>query len=190
MEERRIVYFDSPGKENTENVLMLAKKRFDEGDIDKVVVASATGETAVKALSFFSPKDMVVVTYHAGFDEPGSIEMKEENRRILEEKGIRILMASHILSGIERSLSSRFSGIYPVEIIAETLRSLFGHGLKTCVEISVMCCDAGLVSPFKDIIAIAGTGDGADTACVIKPANMNRFFSLRVKEIICMPKRK
>ncbi len=189
MQEKKIVYFDSPGKENTENVLMLAKRRFEEGDISKVVVASATGETAVKALNFFPAEKLVVVTYHAGFEEPGAVELKEENREILEKNGVKILMASHILSGIERSLSSRFGGIYPVEIIAETLRSLFGHGLKTCVEISVMCCDAGLVTPFEDIIAIAGTGDGADTACVVKPANMNRFFSLKIKEIICIPKR-
>jgi hypothetical protein len=190
--ERKIVYFDSPGKRNTDEVIRIARERVKEGGIEKVVVASASGATAVKVLEAFSGLrvKIIAVTYHAGFSSPGSVDLEEENRRALEAAGVPIVMATHALSGVERSFSRRFGGISTVEVVAETLRALFGQGLKTCVEVAIMACDAGRVSPHEDIIALGGTGGiGVDTACVIRPANMNRFFDMRVREILCMPRR-
>ncbi|WP_457555336.1 pyruvate kinase alpha/beta domain-containing protein [Candidatus Pyrohabitans sp.] len=189
---RKIVYFDSPGERNTDEVIRIAGERLREGDVRKVVVASATGATAVRALRAFSGLDveLIAVTYHAGFSSPGSVDLEEENRIVLEEAGVPIVMATHALSGVERSFSRRFGGISTVEVVAETLRALFGQGLKTCVEVAIMACDAGRVSPHEDIIALGGTGGaGVDTACVIRPANMNRFFDMRIREILCMPLR-
>ncbi len=189
--EKRIVYFDSPGSKNTEDVLEVVGERLKEGDIEKVVVASASGATAVKALKAFGDRAKVVaVTYHAGFSAPGEIRLKEENRKLLEEAGVPVVMASHALSGLERSFSRKFRGISTVEIIAETLRVLFGQGLKTCVEVAIMACDAGKVSPFEDVVVLGGTGGvGVDTAAVIRPANMNRFSEMQIREILCMPRR-
>ena len=62
-----------------------------------------------------------------------------------------------------------------------------GPGLKVAVEIALMAADAGLVRTDEDIISIGGTGRGADTAAVIRPANVSRFFDLRVKTILCKP---
>jgi hypothetical protein len=50
-----------------------------------------------------------------------------------------------------------------------------------------MAADAGLVRTDEDIIAIAGTSHGADTAVVLKPVTSQNFFDLRVKEILCKP---
>jgi hypothetical protein len=50
-----------------------------------------------------------------------------------------------------------------------------------------MALDAGLVPYGKDVIAIAGTGSGADAAIVIRPAHSRQFFGTRVKEVICKP---
>jgi hypothetical protein len=190
--ERKIVYFDSPGKRNTDEVIRIARERVKEGGIEKVVVASASGATAVKVLEAFSGLrvKIIAVTYHAGFSSPGSVDLEEENRRALEAAGVPIVMATHALSGVERSFSRRFGGISTVEVVAETLRALFGQGLKTCVEVAIMACDAGRVSPHEDVIALGGTGGvGVDTACVIRPANMNRFFDMRVREVLCMPRK-
>ena len=44
--EERIVYFDNPGKENTEEVIKLVLERSKARNIQKVVVASTTGYTA------------------------------------------------------------------------------------------------------------------------------------------------
>ncbi len=50
-----------------------------------------------------------------------------------------------------------------------------------------MAADGGLVRTDEDIIAIAGTGQGADTAVVLRPVNSNGFFDLMVKEVLCKP---
>jgi len=67
---------------------------------------------------------------------------------------------------------------------------LFGEGTKVCVEISVMAADAGLIPVNRDVVAIAGTNSGADTAIVVKPATTSDFFSLEVREIIAKPRTK
>ncbi|MFH1928052.1 MAG: hypothetical protein ABIK79_07760 [Chloroflexota bacterium] len=51
-----------------------------------------------------------------------------------------------------------------------------------------MAADAGLIRTDEEVIAIAGTGRGADTAVVLQPAHAQDFFNLRVKEIICKPR--
>ena len=60
--------------------------------------------------------------------------------------------------------------------------------MKVACEITIMAADAGLVRTDEEVIAIAGTHSGADTAIVVQPSNANRFFNLRVKEIICKPR--
>jgi hypothetical protein len=55
------------------------------------------------------------------------------------------------------------------------------------VEITLMAADAGLIPTDQDIIAVGGTGSGADTALRIKPANAARFFDLRIREVIAKP---
>lgn len=42
------MYFDKPGKENTEQTLKLAFQKGQQAGINEVVVASTTGDTAYK----------------------------------------------------------------------------------------------------------------------------------------------
>jgi hypothetical protein len=72
------------------------------------------------------------------------------------------------------------------EIIANTLR-IFGEGTKVAVEIAIMAADSGLISIQENIIAIGGSGRGADTALVLTPSNVQNFFDLKIREIICKP---
>ena len=72
------------------------------------------------------------------------------------------------------------------EVIADTLR-IFGQGMKVVCEIVVMAADSGMIRTDEDVIAIAGTGRGADTAVVLRPVNCHSFFDLRIKEILCKP---
>ena len=77
-------------------------------------------------------------------------------------------------------------GTYQIdEIIAFTLRC-FGQGMKVAAEITLMASDAGLVPGGEPIIAIGGSGQGADTAVVLQPTHAQTFFDLRILEIICM----
>jgi hypothetical protein len=97
-----------------------------------------------------------------------------------------VVTASHALSGIERSVAAKHSGVYPQLLIADSLR-LFGQGTKVAVEIAVMAADAGALSG-QDIVSIGGSGRGADTALVLKPAHQNNFFDMRIREVICKPR--
>jgi len=51
--ERRTVYFQAPGKQNTESVLELVKNYAQAEGIRDIVVASTTGETGAKASRIF-----------------------------------------------------------------------------------------------------------------------------------------
>lgn len=185
--ERKAVYFETPGKQNTESVLELVKNYAQAEGVRNIVVASTTGETGVKASKVFRGFNVVVVSHHVGFQETGVWELKEENRRKILKNGAKILTATHALSGVERAVRKKFGTIMPLELIAHTLR-LFGEGTKVCVEITIMAADAGLIPVDREVIAIGGTGRGADTALVIKPATASRFFNLEIREIIAKPR--
>jgi len=51
--ETKIVYFRYCGELNTERVLRAAKARCEETNIKKVIIASETGRSAIKALDIF-----------------------------------------------------------------------------------------------------------------------------------------
>jgi hypothetical protein len=72
------------------------------------------------------------------------------------------------------------------EIIAHTLR-IFGQGIKVVAEITLMAADAGLVRTDVPVMAVGGSGRGADTAAVLLPTNAQTFFDLKVLEIVCRP---
>ena len=180
------MYFAEKGKNNTEQTLKLAYERGKELGLNEVVLASTKGDTAYKALEIFDGFKIISVTYHAGFKEPFKKAMSDEVKKDLEEKGITVVSATHALSGVERSLFKKYSGCYPVLLIADTLR-LFGQGTKVAVEISIMAADAGALTG-NDIISIGGTGRGADAALVLKPANQSDLFDMRIREIVCKPR--
>jgi hypothetical protein len=50
-----------------------------------------------------------------------------------------------------------------------------------------MAADAGLI-PCEDVIAIAGTARGADTALLIGAHSSNRFFDIKIKEVLVKPR--
>lgn len=178
-------YFPKPG-DWTDEVLNLCRAFSESNDIKDVVIASTTGETGAKASKVFKGHNLVVVTHSAGFKEPGKLELLDEYRRIIEENGGKVLIATHVLSGVERSFRKKFNTMGVVELIANSLR-IFGDGTKVCVEIAMMAADAGLIPVDRCVISIAGTGRGCDTALLIRPANSYNFFDLKIFKILCKP---
>ena len=71
-------------------------------------------------------------------------------------------------------------------VMANLLRC-FCQGFKVCFEIVLMATDAGHVKSGEQIIAIAGTGRGSDTALVMQAASSQHLKKLRVNEILCKP---
>jgi hypothetical protein len=184
------MYWEEPGKKNTERTLKRARQKIDNSKLKHVVIASNTGETVEKFLDLTNELqvNLVCVTHHVGFSEPGVDEMEDGKRDELREKGVKLLTTTHALAGVARSIKNDYGGLYPAEIMAETLR-MFGQGVKVCVEISIMALDAGLIPFDQEIVAIGGTGWGADSACVVKPGHSNDVFSTEVREVLCRPRK-
>jgi len=167
--------------------LKLVKEYAESAGIRDIVVASTGGETGAAAAKLFKGYNVVVVTHHTGFSEPGVQELEEENRKQILKNGAKIFTGTHALSSAERAVRKKFGTQLPLELMANTLR-LMGEGTKVCVEIVLMAADAGLIPIDRDVIAVAGTSRGADTALLIKPANASRFFDLKIREIIAKPR--
>jgi len=183
------MYWEQAGAVNTEATINLALKRAGELGISNLVVATCSGETLKKVAAQATDLNIVGVSHHVGFDRPGIDELSPATRQELEARGIKVLTTTHLLAGIDRALRIQFGGLYPAEIIGSTLR-LFGQGVKVGVEIVIMALDAGLIPYGEEIIGIAGTGSGADSAVVVRPNHSNKFFQTEIREIICMPRSK
>lgn len=180
-------YFEKPGPANTEETLKLSLSRARELDIKNILVATTSGATAIKAAGAFSGFNLVAVTHSAGFSFKDVQELDAKNKKILEEKGVKVLTCQHALGGVNRAVRRKLNTYQLDEIIAYTLRTM-GQGFKVCLEMALMAADAGLISVKQELIAIGGTGSGADTAVVLTPANAQDFFDINIHEIICKPR--
>jgi hypothetical protein len=191
---RSIIYFNRPGIKNTEEVVEVVYNRLKEGDIKNVVVASSSGGTGLKfARKMAKDTNLVVVSSHPGFSAPGVWKFDLNALKELKSMGCTVVKQSHILSGLERSFSNKFSGVSHTEMLAETLRSLFGVGMKVAIECAMMAADSGTISIDKTI-TVGGTssakGGGTDCAIVVWPSHCNNFFDFRVLEILAKPFRR
>jgi hypothetical protein len=183
------ILFDNPGQQNTEACIERVLQYIREQGSAHVVVASTNGRTALSfhtALKETGAK-LVVVTHSVGFKEPGRDEFDAETRRILTREGTPIHTGTILTHSLEKSLMDEFKGAYPGYIIAGTLRR-FGEGTKVTVEIVMEACDAGLVPEGEEILAVAGTGHGADTVQLIRARPSKRFLDLEILEILARPR--
>jgi len=102
--------------------------------------------------------------------------------------GIKVFTGIHALGdNVDSAFTERFGGISISEVVRRTLYT-FCQGMKVCVEIVLMAADAGLIPTDREVIAIAGTGEGADTAIVVKPSYPRKFLDFKIKEIIAKPR--
>ena len=181
--------FDKIGPENTPAAAEIAVKRAIELDTD-IVAASNQGDTAYALLSEGEKQgfkgNIVIITQVSKAAANGVNVMPPEVKADLKARGVIFVTAGHALSGAERGLSTKYKGIYPVEIIADTLRTI-SRGTKVCYEVSVMALDADAIPYGKPVVAVGGSGRGADTVCVITPGYSANILDTKVNEIICKP---
>ena len=99
--------------------------------------------------------------------------------------GGKVHTGTMVLRGLGTALKEKGSPSYE-QTVVDTLR-IFGHGTKVMVEIVAMSADVGLI-PFSDVIAVAGTGRGADTAAIVRANSSNRFFDIKLREYLVKPR--
>ena len=184
-----MILFENAGQQNTDEAVQCALERAIELSCP-VVAASTMGVTADTLLTAagaagFRGK-IVIVRGCASKQRKGVNLMKPEIKADLEERGAIIVAAAHALSAGERSLSTAYKGVYPLEIIANTLR-MFGQGTKVCVEASVMALDAGALTFGIPVVALGGSHRGADTAIVLTPSYSASLLDTVVHEVLCKP---
>jgi uncharacterized protein len=178
--EEKIVYFEKPGRRNTEIALDLALLRAKTRGIEKIVLASTTGETALIAADRFAGAGikMVVVPHQYGFR--AGQRFPEALVADLEEKGHRVYFGTMLFH------TDDLYGSKVPSVLATLLRT-FCQGMKVVEEILLMATNGGCVAAGEKVIVVAGTGRGADTAVVAIAAPSSRLHELHVTEIICKP---
>ncbi len=185
--EARIVYFDKGGKQNTEAVMEIVKKRAEELGIKTIVAASMRGYTAERAAKALGDLKIIII---GGYYSP-TMENLAENYTQGDEKLIKaktvMFVGTHLFAGVSAAMRKKYNTIVEGEVMAATLRT-FGAGIKVGIECAIMAADAGLIRTDEDVIAVGGTRSGADSAVVLRPVNSQDFFDLKVKEILCKPR--
>lgn len=181
------MYFENAGKENTQRTLQIAKEEAIKRGIKHIIVASTFGDTGLAAAEILKGTgiNLIVVTHNTGFREEGLQTFSSETKKRIEGLGGKVHTGTMVLRGLGTALKDR-GGISQEQVVADTLR-IFGQGTKVVIEITAMSADAGLI-PFSDIIAVAGTGRGADTAAVIKANSSNKLFEIKLREYLVKPK--
>ena len=178
--------FEKVTAENTIPTLKMAAERAKQDGVH-LVVASTGGDTALKAVVAAKEAgvlDKLVIV--GSVQSRGVQKMAPETLRMLKELGVPVVRTTHVLSGAERGISTKMGGAYPVEIIAHALRML-SQGVKVCVECAVMALDCEEIPYGEAVVAVGGTGHGADTACVLTPAGANAILECKIHEILCKP---
>jgi len=186
---KAITYFEESGSKNTDETLRLARERASELGIRDVVVATSHGGTALKAAKVFDAQktNIVAVTLSEGFRSEGWTMTAEERKR-LQDRGVKVYTGTLALGGdVGSAFSDKSGGATVNEVVCEALYR-FCQGMKVAVEVALMAADAGLIPVDKEVMAIAGTSKGADTAIVVQPACPRKFHELKIKEIVAKPR--
>ena len=189
MARKFITYFDNEGNDYTDELILAVKDKLEVSkDIKRVLIASASGESALKLYDAVGDcVEIINVTHHMGFSGANESDISDEMIEKLEGVGIKTYFGCHAFSGAARGVTNKYGGYSPLDVVADTLR-MFSHGIKVGAEISIMAADAGLIPVGEEIIAIGGRGHGVDSAVILTPVNAKNLFDLKIKEIIAMPR--
>ena len=195
MVKRQVYYFDEPGEGNTQLVIEAVSQRLEVGGVNRVIVASTSGETAAKFARNLEGKAELICVSEAPYRREGGEEwpcLRQEFRQELEKLGVSIIERVPYVFHNSVLEAAEWSGAFPERLVRETLYC-FGQGMKVAVEVALMAVSCGYVPPYQDVIAVAGSGSGADTAIVLRATYPACLFDkdpvkrLEIKEIIAMP---
>jgi hypothetical protein len=199
-------FFENPGGENTNEVVRTMLDRAKEGDIDALVVASISGNTAVKVAEQLKKSGLntkvVCVSGPQSWEKYPEYEfplIKEETRKKMD--ALRIKVINDVEEPFKPITFRNWWEKKTVEIRRPesdlfwmTLICVGGHGFRTAVEAVFMSVEAKAIDEGDKVMSIAGTGNGADTAIVMKALRFEDVVGvdpekrMKIHEILAMPK--
>lgn len=148
--ERLVLYFRHCGEANTDRLLARVKEWCEEAGCCRVVIASETGRSALRALDVFegSGIGLVVVTHYPARttgprgEIPIGLRRPEYTAalRRLEEAGVPVVQGTRPLAPPTKSLGWGYPT--PPAVVDRTLE-LFGAGTKIAVEAALIATDTG-----------------------------------------------
>jgi hypothetical protein len=178
--EDKIVYFGQTGADNTAATFETVDGALSELGIKKIILASTRGDTARYAMDHYKGQDvrLIVVPHQYGFG-PGQRFPPELVERARQE-GHAVYFGTMLFH------QEKTWGEGPAQAAANFLR-LFCQGVKVCVEILLMAGNAGLVAEGEQVVVVAGTGRGADTALVMAGGTTTNLKGVHISRILCKP---
>lgn len=179
--EKVITYFETPGPTNTADVFGVVDTALAETGIKKIVLASTVGATAEYAMDHYRNKGvrLIIVPHQYGFSASG--------QRFPQELIDRARAEGHeVYFGTMLFHTDKLFGVGTPQWVAEFLR-MFCQGVKVCVEILLMACNGGLVEIGEQVIVVAGSGRGADTALLMTGGTSMDPQKAHISQILCKP---
>jgi len=198
--------FQRPGPVNTaETISILADA---PSDLRYLVVASVSGDSALKAAERIKNRKVVCVTTPQGmfwevnamnadlFNEIPELRARreewvkkkldrvplgvtEENKRKLTALGVEIVRGTIPLFGPSFSMRLHLRKTTDMDVVAKTLE-LISTGTLVCMESVMMAPDAGVIPEDELVYVTAGTEMGLDTAWIVKGcASANMYHPTR-----------
>ena len=193
---------DRPGPVNTATIVDVVKEA--SARADAIVVASITGDSALKIAHVAGSKKVVCVTCPQGMAwevdgmETGifaeipelrmlrdkwksegqkrvPMEIPSHNRIQLEQMGVPRIQGTIPFFGPSFSMRIHLGHISSLDIMAKTLE-LFSPGTLVGMECVLMAVDAGVIPEGIPVICCAGTERGLDTAWIVKSAASANIF--------------
>ena len=194
--------FERPGPVNTNEIISVLKEAKQE--LEFLVVASVTGESAVRVAEQIKNRKVICVTCPQGMfwevnqmnadlfekipelkarrDEWAKrrlervpLSVTEENTQKLNTLGVPIVRGTIPLFGPSFSMRLHLRKTTSLDIVAKTLE-LISPGTLVCMETVLMATDAGLIPEDELVYACAGTEMGIDTAWIVKSAASANLF--------------
>jgi uncharacterized protein len=186
--------FERPGPVNTQETINILKNA--SQPLEFLVVASVTGDSAIKAAQQIKNRKIICVTCPQGmfwevnqmnadlFEKIPELKARrdewqkrkldrvplsipEENKKKLDELGVPIVRGTIPLFGPTFSMRLHLRKTTSLDVAAKTLE-LISPGTLVCMETVMMATDAGLIPEGELVYATAGTEMGLDTAWIVR----------------------
>jgi hypothetical protein len=107
----------------------------------------------------------------------------------LEKNGAKIVRATDPLYNVGAALEEQ--GVPTLATLIRLCLRIISSGTAVCVGATLMATDTGMLKDGEEVVTVAGSWLGLDTALVLRASNSVNFFkkgAVQIREIICKPR--